>query len=91
MKELKTSKAAGVDGIPAELIKCLDEKGVSIMWQMCKKIWKTGKWPTDCRRAVFVTLPKKGNLKECSNHRTISLISHASKVLLKIINGRMKN
>ena len=91
MKELKTSKAAGVDGIPAELIKCLGEEGVSMMWQMCKKIWKTGKWSTDWRRAVFVTLPKKGNLKECSNHRTISLISHASKVLLKIINGRMKN
>ncbi len=60
------------------------------MWKLCDKIWRTTEWPTDWKRAVFILIPKKGNLKECSNHRTISLISHVSKILLKIINNRMK-
>ena len=61
------------------------------MWRLCCIIWKKKKWPRDWCRAVFIPLPKKGNLKECANHRTISLICHASKVLLKIIIKRMKN
>ena len=60
------------------------------MWRICKLIWTKGEWPKYCCRAVFIPIPKKGNLKECSNYRTISLIVHASKVLLNIIKGRIK-
>jgi hypothetical protein len=65
-------------------------RGIHIMWQLCVKIWSQEEWPSDWCRAVFIPLPKKGNLKECSNHRTISLINHASKILLKIINNRIE-
>ena len=76
--------------IPIELWKAAGEEGVDILWRICKLIWTKGEWPKDWCRAVFIPIPKKGNLKECSNYRTISLIVHASKVLLKIIKGRIK-
>ena len=63
---------------------------MEIMWLLCQKIWRTGEWPSDWKQSVFVPLPKKGDTMECSNHRTVSLVSHASKVLLKVINNRMK-
>ena len=90
MGDIKKSKSPGIDEIPAELLQATGEEGIDIMWRLCCLIWKTGEWPKDWCRAVFVPLPKKGNLKECSNHRTISLICHASKVLLKIIIRRLK-
>ena len=79
-----------MDDIPIELWKAAGDEGVDILWRICKLIWSKGEWPKDWCRAVFIPLPKKGNLKECSNYRTISLIVHASKVLLKIIKARVK-
>ena len=66
------------------------KEGVDILWRICNLIWNTEEWPEDWCRAVFIPLPKEGNLKECSNHRTISLIVHVSKVLLKIIARRIE-
>ena len=90
MKEIRNGKSPGFDDIPAELWKAAGEDGIKVMWKLCNKIWRKVEWPTDWERAVFIPIPKKGNIKECSNHRTISLISHASKILLKIINNRLK-
>ena len=83
-------KAPGMDDIPIELWKAAGEEGVDILWRICKLIWTKGEWPKDWCRAVFIPIPKKGNPKECSNYCTICLIVHASKVLLKIIKGRIK-
>ena len=90
IKNLKDGKAPGWDGLTAEMIKLSGEEGIDVYHHLCKKIWHTGKWPLDWKRAVFIPLPKKGNLKECINYRTISLISHASKILLKILQKRME-
>ena len=79
-----------MDDIPIELWKAAGEEGVDIFWRICKLIWTKGEWPKDWCRAVFIPIPKKGNLKECSNYRTISLIVHASTVLMKIMKGRIK-
>jgi len=90
LHQLRNGKSPGIDGIPAELWKASGREGIELLWRLCIQIWKNEEWPKDWCRAVFIPLPKKGNLKECSNYRTISLISHASKVLLKIIINRMK-
>jgi len=90
LNDINSGKSPGIDGIPSELWKESGEEGVQVMWNLCGKIWRDRQWPTDWGRALFIPLPKKGNIKECSNHRTISLICHASKVLLKIINNRLK-
>ena len=90
IRSLKDGKAAGVDNIPAELIKHGGEAVTNILWKICNKIWQTGKWPTSWTQSLIITLPKKGNLQLCQNYRTISLISHASKVMLKVILKRLK-
>ena len=90
MKKMRTGKAPGYDDIPAELIKETGEEGVSIMHKLCNLIWRDKNWPKDWTRSVFLPLPKKGDTRECKNNRTISLISHASKILLYIIVERMK-
>ena len=90
LKELPNGKSPGVDQIPAELIKASGEEGVSVMHRLCCRIWNSKQWPEDWRRAVLVTLPKKGDFLNCNNYRTISLISHASKLLLKIIGKRLE-
>ena len=90
LQQMNNGKSPGTDDIPAELWKATGEEGIDIMWRLCKLIWSDEEWPRDWCRAVFVPLPKKGNLKECGNYRTISLISHASKVMLRIILNRMK-
>ncbi|GFO14350.1 endonuclease-reverse transcriptase [Plakobranchus ocellatus] len=72
------------------MIKACGEEGIDVYHKLCKKIWEKGQWPTDWKRAIFIPLPKKGDLQLCSNYRTISLISHASKILLKIIMKRME-
>ena len=77
--DLKDGKAPGCDGLTAEMIKLSGEEGIDVYHYLIKKTWHTGKWPLDWKRAVFIPLPKKGDLKECANYRTISLISHASK------------
>ena len=90
LTKIKNGKAPGIDDIPIEIWKASGKEGVDVLWKLCKLIWRTSNWPTDWCRAIFIPLPKKGNIKECSNHRTISLIVHASKVLLKIIVNRIK-
>ena len=72
------NKASGGDGIPVELFQILKDDTVKVLHSVCQQIWKTQQWPQDWKRSVFIPIPKKGNAKECSNYRTIALISHAS-------------
>ena len=83
-------KASGGDGIPVELFQILKDDAVKVLHSICQHIWKTQQWPQDRKRSVFIPIPKKGNAKECSNYRTIALISHASKVMLKILQARLQ-
>ena len=83
-------KTSGGDEIPAELLQILKDDAVKVMYSICQQIWKMQQWPRDWKRSVFVPIPKKGNTKECSNYCTIALISHASKVTLKILQDRLQ-
>ena len=83
------NKANGDDGIPVELFQILKDDAVKVLHSICQKIWKTQQWPQDWKRSVFIPVPKNGNAKECSNC-TIALISHASKVILKILQARLQ-
>ena len=83
------NKASGGDGIPVELFQILDD-AVKMLHSICQQIWKTQQLPQDWKRSVFIPIPKKGNAKECSNYGTIALISHASKVMLKILQVRLQ-
>ena len=78
------------DGIPVELFQILKHDAVKVLHSICQKIWKTRQWPQDWKRSDFIPIPKKGNAKECSNYHTIALISHASKVMLKILQARLQ-
>ena len=82
---ITTNKASGGDGIPVELFQILKDDAVKVLHSVRQQIWKTQQWPPDCKMSVFIPIPKKGNAKECSNYHTIALISHASKVMLKIL------
>ena len=84
------NKASGGDEIPVELFQILKDDAVKVLHSMCQQIWKTQQWPQDWKRAIFIPIPKKGNAKECSNYRTIALISHASKLMLKILQTRLQ-
>ena len=84
------NKASGGDGIPVELFQILKDDAVKVLYSLCQQIWKTQQWPQDWKRSVFIPIPKKGNTKECSNYHTISLISHDSKVMLKILQARLQ-
>ena len=84
------NKASGGDGIPAEPFQILKDDAVKVLNSICQQIWKTQEWPQDWKRSVFITIPKKGNAKECSNYCTIALISNASKVLLKIFQAKFQ-
>ena len=75
---------------PLELFQILKDDAVKVMHSICKQIWKTQQWPQDWKRSDFIPIPKKGNAKECSNYHTIALISHASKVMLKILQARLQ-
>ena len=77
-------------GIPVELFQILKDDAVKVLHLICQLIWKTQEWPQDWKRSVFIPIPKKGNAKECSNYCTIALISHASKVMLKILQARLR-
>ena len=79
------NKASGGDGIPTELFQILKDDVIKVLHSICQKIWKTQQWPQDCKKSIFIPVPKKGNAKECSKYRTIVLISHANKVMLKIL------
>ena len=87
---ITTNKASGGDEIPVELFQILEDDAVKVLHSMCQQIWKTQQWPWDWKRSVFIPIPKKGNAKECSNYRTIALISHASKVMLKILQASLQ-
>ena len=87
---LGTIKASRDDGIPVELFQILKDDAVKVLYSICQQIWKTQQWPQDRKRSVFIPIPKKGNAKECSNYHTIVLISHASKVMLKIPHARLQ-
>ena len=89
LKSITMNKVSGDDGIPIELFQILKEDAVKVLHSICQHIWKTQQWPQDRKRSVFIPIPKKGNAKECSNYRTIALISHASKVMLKILQARL--
>ena len=90
LESITTNKASGSDGIPAELFQILKDDAVKVLHSICQRIWRTQQWPQDWKRSVFILIPKKGNAKECSNYRTIALISHASKVMLKILQARLQ-
>ena len=81
---ININKASGGDGIPIELFQILKDDAVKVLHSICQQIWKTEQWSQDWKRSVFILIPKKGNAKECSNYRTIALISNASKIMLKI-------
>ena len=83
------NKASGGDGILVELFQILKDDAVKVLHSICQQIWKIQQWLQDWKRSVFIPTPKKGNAKECSNYRTIVLISHASKVMVKILQARV--
>ena len=84
------NKASGGDGIPVELFQILKDDDVKALHSIFQQIWKTQQWPQDWKKSVFIPIPKKGNAKECSNYCTIALISHASKVMLEILQARLQ-
>ena len=83
-------KAGGGDGIPVELFQILKDDAVKVLYSICQQIWKSQQWPQDWKKSVFISISKKGNAKECSNYTTIALITHTSKVMLKILQARLQ-
>ena len=90
LRSITTDKASGCDGIPVELFQILKDDAVKVLHSICQQIQNTQQWPQDWKRSVFIPTPKKGSAKECSNYRTIALISHASQVMLKILQARLQ-
>ena len=84
------NKASGGDGIPVELFQILKDDAVKALHSICQQIWKTQQWPQDWKRSVFISIPKKGDAKECSNYRTTALTSHTSQVMFKILQARLQ-
>ena len=89
LESITTNKASGGGGIPVELFQILKDDAVKVLHSICQHIWKTQQWPQDWKRSVFIPIPKKSNAKECSNYHTTALISHTSKVMLKILQTRL--
>ena len=90
VESITTNKASGGDGIPVELSQILKDDTVKVLHSICQHIWKTQQWPQDWKRSVFIPMLKKGKTKENSNYRTIALILHASKLMLKILQARLQ-
>ena len=90
LESITTTKASGSDGIPVELFQILKDDAVKVLHSICQEIRKTQQWPQDWKRSVFIPIPKKDNAKEWSNYHTIALISHASKLMLKILQTRLQ-
>ena len=90
LESIAMNKASGGDGIPVELFQILKVDAVKLLHSVCQLIWKTQQWPQGWKRSVFIPIPKKGNAKECSNYHTIAPTSHASKVMLKILQARLQ-
>ena len=89
-ESITTNKATGSDGISVELFQILKDDAVKVLHSICQQIWKTQQWPQDWKRSVFFPIPKKGNPRECSNYHIIALISHAGRVMLKILQARLQ-
>ena len=85
LESITRNKASGSDGIPAELFQILKDDAVKVLYSICQQVWKTQQWPQDWKRSVFIPVPEKDSAKECSIYYTVALISHASKVMLKIL------
>ena len=90
LESITKNKASGGDRIPVELYQILKDDAVKVLHSICQQIWKTQQWTQDWKMSVLIPIPKKGNAKECSNYRTIALISHASKVMFKILQARLQ-
>ena len=90
LENITTNKANGSDEISAELFQILKDDAVKVLLSISQQIWKIQQWPQDWKRSVFIPIPKKGNAKECSNYHTIALISHASKLMPKILQARLQ-
>ena len=90
LESITTNKGSGGDGIPVELFQILKDDAMKVLNSICQKIWKTQQWPQDWKQSVFISIPKKGYAKECSNYCTIALISYVSKVMLKILQARLQ-
>ena len=90
LKNTAVNKASGSDEIPAELFKSLKENAIKVLHSLCQQIWKTQQWPQDWKWSILIPIPKKCRTKECANHQIIALVSHASKVLLKILHARLQ-
>ena len=90
LESITTNKASRGDGIPVELFQILKDDAVKVLQSICQQIWKTQQWPQDWKMSVFIPIPKKGNAKECSDYHTLALISHACKVMLKILQARLQ-
>ena len=90
LESITMNKASGGDGIPVELFQILKDDTVKVLYSLCQHTWKTQQWPQDWKRSVFIPIPKKGNTKECLIYCTIALISHATKVMLKILQARLQ-
>ena len=90
LESITMKEASGGDGIPVELFQILKDDAVKVLHSVCQQIWKTQQWPQDWKRSIFIPIPKKGNAKERLNYCTIALISHASKVMLKILQARLQ-
>ena len=89
LESITTNKASGGDGIPVELFQILKDDVVKVLHSICQQVWKAQQWPEDWKRSIFIPIPKKGNAKECSNYCTMALISHSSKVMLKILQAML--
>ena len=87
---ITANKASGGDRIPVKLFQILKDDSVKVLHSICQQIWKTQQWPQEWKKSLFISIPNKGNAKECSNYRTIALISHASKVMLKSLQARLQ-
>ena len=87
---INMNKGSVGEGIPVELFQIVKDDAVKVLHSICQQIWETQQWPQDWKRSVFIPIPKKGNAKECSNHHTTALISHASKVMVKILQARLQ-
>ena len=90
LRSITRNKASGGDEIPIELFQILKDDAVKVLNSICKLIWKTQQWPWDWKKSVFTPIPKKGKAKKCSNYHTIALISHASNVMLRILQARLQ-
>ena len=90
LESTSKNKPSGSNGIPVELFQILKDDAVEVLYSICQHVWKTQQWPQDWKRSVFIPIPKKGNAKECSNYHIVALISHTSKVMLKILQARLQ-